>query len=78
MKYRTVIYTTIRAEIHHNDEFAGKADALGRIMEADVLDYSNVLGSSDLYDTIRVTEVEVVADEVHDYNLTADEEYADE
>ena len=78
MKYKTVIYTTIRAEIHHDQEFAGKGDALAAIMEAELLDYSNILGGADLYDTIRITSVEVVTDEVQDYNLEPDEEYADE
>ena len=80
MKYKTVIYTTVRAEIHHNDEFAGRGDALARIIEAELLDYSNVLGSSTDcgYNQMRVTEVEVVTDEVQDYNLEPDEEYADE
>ena len=78
MKYKTIIYTTIRAEIHHDEEFAGKGDALATIMESELLDYSNILGASDLYGKIRVTEVEVVTDEVQDYNLEPDEEYADE
>lgn len=78
MKYKTIIYTTIRAEIHHDEEFAGKGDALATIMESELLDYSNILGASDLYGKIRVTEVEVVTDEVQDYNLEPDEDYADE
>lgn len=78
MKYKTVIYTTVRAEITHDDEFAGKGDALAAIMESELLDYTNILGASDLYGKIRVTEVEAVTDEVHDYNLAADEEYQDE
>ena len=80
MKYKTVIYTTVRAEIHHDVEFAGKGDALASIMEQELLDYATVLGSStfDANGYMRVTEVEVVTDEVHDYNLEPDEEYADE
>lgn len=80
MKYKTVVYTTVRAEIHHNDEFAGRGDALARIVEAELLDYSNVLGSSTDcgYNQLRVTAVEVISDDVYDYNLEADEEYQDE
>ena len=78
MKYKTVIYSTVRAEIHHDTEFAGKADALATIMKSELLDYSNILGASDLYGKIRVTEVEVVTDEVQDYNLEPEEDYADE
>ena len=78
MKYKSVIYTTVRAEIHHDTEFSSKGDLLASVMDSELLDYSNILGSSNLYDTIRVTEVEVVDDEVQDYNLQADEEYADE
>ena len=78
MKYKTVIYSTIRAEIHHDEEFAGKGDALAQIMECELLDYGSILGGQDLYGGLRVTAVEVVTDEVNDYNLEADEEYQDE
>ena len=78
MKYKTVIYTTIRAEIHHDEEFAGKGDALAQVMECELLDYGSILGGQDLYGGLRVTAIEVVTDEVQDYNLQADEEYQDE
>jgi hypothetical protein len=78
MKYKTIIYSTIRAEIHHDEEFAGKGDALAQIMECELLDYGSILGGQDLYGGLRVTAVEVVTDEVNDYNLEADEEYQDE
>jgi len=78
MKYKTVIYSTVRAEIHHDVEFAGKEDALAQIMECELLDYGSILGGADLYDTIRITSVEVVTDEVQDYNLEPEEDYADE
>jgi hypothetical protein len=78
MKYKTIIYSTVRAEIHHDEEFAGKGDALGQIVECELLDYGSILGGQDLYGGLRVTAVEVVTDEVQDYNLNADEEYADE
>ena len=78
MKYKTVIYTTVRAEIHHDEEFSGSRDALAQIVEAELLDYSSILGSSTLYGSMRVTEVEVVTDEVQEYNLDPEEDYADE
>jgi len=78
MKYKTVIYSTVRAEIHHDEEFAGRQDALAQIMECELLDYGSILGGQDLYGGLRVTSVEVVTDEVNDYNLEADEEYQDE
>ena len=78
MKYKTVVYSTIRAEIHHDTEFAGKGDALAQIMECELLDYGSILGGQDLYGGLRVTAVEVVTDEVQDYNLAAEEEYQDE
>jgi hypothetical protein len=78
MKYKTIIYSTVRAEIHHDEEFVGRQDALAQIMECELLDYGSILGGQDLYGGLRVTSVEVVTDEVQDYNLNADEEYADE
>jgi hypothetical protein len=78
MKYKTVIYSTVRAEIHHDEEFVGKKDALNQIMECELLDYGSILGGQDLYGGLRVTSIEIVEDEVHDFNLEADEEYADE
>lgn len=78
MKYKTVIYTTVRAEIHHDEEFAGKGDALAQIMECELLDYGSILGGQDLYGGLRVTAIEVVTDEVNDYNLEGEEEYQDE
>lgn len=78
MKYKTVIYSTVRAEIHHDEEFAGSADALSQIMECDLLDYGSILGGQDLYGGLRVTSIEVVTDEVHEYNAEPEEDYADE
>ena len=79
MKYKTVIYTTIRAEIHHDMEFAGTKDALANIVEAELLDYAGaVLGGASCDEDMRVTEVEVVTDEVQEYNLEPDEDYADD
>lgn len=78
MKYKTVIYSTVRTEIHHNDEFAGNKDALARIIEEELLDYASILGGSTSNGDMRVTAVEVVTDEVQDYNLAAEEDYADE
>ncbi len=79
MKYKTIFYTTIRAEVHHDMEFAGKGDALAAIMQQDLLDYAGaVLGEGSFDGDMRVTEVEVVTDEVLDYNLAPDEDYADD
>lgn len=79
MKYKTIFYTTIRAEVHHDMEFAGKGDALAQIMQQDLLDYAGaVLGEGSFEDDMRVTSVEVVTDEVQDYNLEPDEDYADD
>ena len=80
MKYKTVIYSTVRTEIHHDVEFAGRGDALATIVEAELLDFGNILGSStfDANGVMRVTAVEVVTDEVQDFNLEPEEEYADE
>jgi len=78
MKYKTVIYTTIRAEVHHDMEFAGKGDALAQIMEQEILDYADILGGASCDEDMRVTAVEVVTDDVQDYNLEPDEDYADD
>lgn len=78
MKYKTIIYSTVRAEIHHDEEFAGRGDALANIIECELLDYGSILGGQDLYGGLRLTSIEVVTDDVQDYNLAADEEYADE
>ena len=78
MKYKTVIYSTVRTEIHHDVEFAGSGDALSQIVEAELLDFGNILGSSTLMGDMRVTEVEVVVDDVQEYNVEPEEDYADE
>lgn len=78
MKYKTIIYSTVRAEIHHDVEFADKNEALSQIMECELLDYGSILGAQDLYSTLRVTSVEVVTDEVQEYNAESEEDYADE
>ena len=78
MKYKTVIYTTVRAEVHHDHPFDNKAEALASIMTQELLDYTNVLGGAAWDESVRVTSVEIVEDEVQDYNLEPDEEYADE
>ena len=76
MKYKTVIYTSIRAEVEHDQEFGSKKDALTWIMENELLDYSNVLGSAtlDASGSIRVTAVEVLDDDVTEYDVECDEE----
>lgn len=76
MKYKTVIYTSIRAEIEHDEEFGSKNAALTFIMENELLDYASILGSStfDTNGVIRVTAVEVLDDDVTEYDV----EYAEE
>ena len=78
MKYKTVIYSTVRTEIHHDMEFAGRGDALARIIEEELLDFSNIVGGATSNGDMRVTAVEVVADDVQDCNLEPEEDYADE
>jgi hypothetical protein len=78
MKYKTIIYTTVRAEVHHDQAFDNKADALQAIMTQELLDYTNVLGGAAWDESVRVTSVEIVDDEVQEYNTEPDEEYADE
>ena len=75
MKYKTVVYTSVRAEIEHDQEFGSKKDALMWIMENELLDYSNVLGSSTFNagGVIRVTAVEVL-DDVVEYDTECEEE----
>ena len=74
MKYKTVIYTSIRAEIEHDEEFGSKNAALTFIMENELLDYANILGSSTTNGDMRVTAVEVLDDDVTEF----DREYAEE
>lgn len=78
MKYKTVIYSTVRTEIHHDVEFTGRGDALAQIMECELMDFGNILGSSTLMGDMRVTAVEVIADDVEAYNAEPEEDYADE
>jgi hypothetical protein len=48
-------------------------------MQQELLDYAGaVLGEGSFDGDMRVTEVEVVTDEVLDYNLAPDEDYADD
>jgi hypothetical protein len=77
MKYKTIIYSTVRAEIHHDTEFTGKEDVLSQVMECELLDYGSILGGQDLYGGLRVTSVEIVTDEVQDYNLEGEDEYSE-
>ena len=78
MKYKTVVYTTVRAEIHHEEEFGSKKDALEWIMGQELLDYNSILGASSINGDLRVTAVEVIDDDVTEYDAQPDEEYADE
>jgi len=74
MKYKTVIYTSIRAEIEHDEEFGSKNAALTFIMENELLDYANILGASTTNGDMRVTAVEVLDDDVTEL----DREYCEE
>lgn len=65
---KTIIYTTVRAEIEHDQPFDNKNDCLEWIMGQDLLDYKNVLGSSDAEGKMRVIAVEILEDEVMHYN----------
>jgi hypothetical protein len=78
MKYKTVVYSTVRAEIHHDMEFSSKADALEWIMGQELLDYTSILGASSINGDLRVTEVEVIDDDVTEYDTEPEERYADE
>lgn len=70
MKYKTVVYTTVRAEIEHDILFDNRHDAIEHFMENGLLDYSGVTGSSvlDANGCTRVVDIEVVTDEVQSYN----------
>jgi hypothetical protein len=63
----TVIYTTVRAEITHDEPFDNKFQALEYAQE--LLDYKNVLGGMTTDNEVRVTAVEVVEDDVTQYNV---------
>jgi len=63
----TVIYTTVRAEITHDLPFDNKAQALEYAQE--LLDYKNVLGGMTPDNEVRVTAVEVVEDDITQYNV---------
>jgi len=78
MKYKTVVYTTVRAEIHHDMEFGSKKDALEWIIGQELLDYNSILGASSTNGDLRVTAVEVIDDDVTEYDMEPEEDYADE
>ena len=64
---KTVIYTTVRAEITHDLPFDTKFQALEYAQE--LLDYAGIVGGSTTEGDIRVTDVEVVEDDVTQYNV---------
>lgn len=78
MKYKTVVYTTVRAEIHHDMEFGSRADALEWIVGQELLDYTSILGASSTNGDLRVTAVEVLDDDVTEHDAEPEEEYAEE
>jgi len=68
---RTIIYTTVRAEIEHFEPFESKHDLLEYAQE--ILDYSSICGATTSDNKCRVVDVEVVDDEVMDMNQQEDE-----
>lgn len=68
---RTVIYTTVRAEIEHFEPFESKHDLLEYAQQ--LLDYSVICGTTTSDNKCRVVDVEVVDDEVMDMNQHEDE-----
>jgi radical SAM superfamily enzyme with C-terminal helix-hairpin-helix motif len=68
---RTIIYTTVRAEIEHFEPFESKHDFLKYAQE--ILDYSVICGVASSDKLCRVVDIEVVDDEVMDINQTEDE-----
>ena len=68
MKYKTVVYTTVRAEIEHDEAFDNRHDAIEKAMSHGLLDYSGIVGSGSIDGGIRVVDIEVVTDEVQSYN----------
>jgi hypothetical protein len=69
VQYRTVVYSTVRAEIVHDTPFDNKEDALEWIMGQSLLDYGSIVGGCSEDGAIRVVDVEVVTDELQDYNI---------
>ena len=69
---KTIIYTTVRAEIEHDEPFDNKAQVLEYAQE--LLDYSSLdLGPS--YDErCTLVAIEVVEDTVEDYNVAEETE----
>lgn len=68
---RTIIYTTVRAEVEHFEPFESKHDLLEYAQQ--LLDYSVICGATSGDGRCRVVDVEVVDDEVMDMNQTEDE-----
>jgi hypothetical protein len=68
---RTVIYTTVRAEIEHFLPFESKYDLLEYAQE--ILDYSVICGVTSSDKLCRIVDVEVVDDEVMEMNQPEDE-----
>ena len=67
----TVIYTTVRAEITHDTPFDNKDQALEYAQE--LLDYKNVLGGMTPDNEVRVTAVEILEDDITQYNVAEGE-----
>jgi len=64
---KTVIYTTVRAEITHDEPFDNRDQALEYAQE--LLDYKNVLGGMTTDNEVRVTAIEILEDDITQYNV---------
>ena len=63
----TVVYTTVRAEITHDLPFDNRDQALEYAQE--LLDYKNVLGGMTPDNEVRVTAIEILEDDITQYNV---------
>ena len=64
---KTVVYTTVRAEIDHDAPFDNRNQALEYAQE--LLDYQSILGGMTPDNEMRVVSVEILEDIVEDYNV---------
>ena len=69
---RTIVYTTVRAEIEHFEPFESKHGLLEYAQE--LLDYSVICGVTSVDGRCRVVDVEVVEDEVSELNQAEEEQ----
>ena len=69
---KTVIYTTVRAEIEHDLPFDNKAQILEYAQE--LLDYASLDLGPSLDERCTLVAIEVVEDTVEDYNVAEETE----